>query len=120
MRKGFTLLELMVSIFAGLLIVGVMLAFYISYNNSWDNQFAKKEINNNFLLISERISAQVISNNAQVGALPEIFSALPYADSISYEMPLPGLVSLSVTVKDQATPTPNIYTYQHYFKIRNF
>ena len=107
MRRGFTLLELMITLTAALTIFGLLLGFYLSFFRIWQHEFQKQNINQQFCVLSEKIASSLANTGrlnlaVNLADLPE-YQITPVKNNI-YK------ITVSVPLGKQT------YTYEHYFR----
>ena len=105
MRKGFTLLELLLTLSASALILGVLLNFYLNYFRLWEEEWQRQNVNQLFMSATEKIAAAVAENNRLD------ISTLPY-DDIRVEQAENNLYRVTFTIRRGR----QVYVYENYFK----
>lgn len=111
LSRGLTLLELIIAVSIGALVLQLVVAISIVFNKTWSTQFNQNKINNDFMVISERLAKQLpgLANYSQVSK-----KDLPYADDLVIE-PVPGS-SKVFKVSAERMINQTKYTYFAYFK----
>jgi Tfp pilus assembly protein PilE len=107
MKKGFTLLELMISLTAGMIIFGALLNFYLSCFRLWEIERQKQIVNQQFMAAGEKIAAGA----AQTGRLD--ISGLPFED-IQLVRAQNNLYKVTISVQRNRQS----YVYENYFRRR--
>lgn len=105
MKKGFTLLELLLTLSAGVLILGVLLGFHLNYFRAWEQEWQKQNVNQLFISATEKIALGIAQNN-RIDV-----STLPYED-IRVERIQDNLYKVTFTIPYRK----NTYFYENYFR----
>ena len=116
-QKGFTLIELLIAIFGGVLLLGILLSMYISLYKIWDEYTLIKQINNNYMIIGERIAQQVISENCSYNEIST--KGLPMGSEIkNTRLNIKGHTLAHITVATTNPVTQELYSFDRYYRIR--
>lgn len=116
-KTGFTLIELLLAISGGMLILGILLSMYVSLYKVWDEYTFKKQINNNFMIIGERLAQQIISANCGYNEIS--LEGLPLqADIKLLPINLKGQTLAYVTATTTNPISQERYSFERYYRIR--
>ncbi|MDR2431637.1 MAG: prepilin-type N-terminal cleavage/methylation domain-containing protein [Candidatus Margulisbacteria bacterium] len=107
MKKGFTLLELLITLSAGTVIVGALLSFYLSCFRLQETERQKQIINQQFMSVAEKIAA----GSAQTGRLD--IADLPFED-IQVTRAQNNLYKVTISARSNR----QTYIYENYFRQR--